>query len=141
MGDRANIAIKQNSRRGEPSRIYFYTHWSGHELPIILQDALSRGQGRWNDEPYLARIIFSEMIKGEVLDETGYGISTYIIDGDGYPLLVVDAETQTVSLEGGDVIGAPLTFSEFVHTHLSQRDPWSSLTAAVNAKADAATSE
>lgn len=148
MGDRANIAIKQNHRteggrlvKLEKSQlIFFYTHWQGSVLPLILQDALKRGRGRWGDDAYLARIIFCEMIKDSVLDETGYGISMYVPDSDGYPLLVVDGEGQTVEVwhdADGEQIGASLTFSEFVNTHLSVRDPWASLTAAVNAKADA----
>ena len=37
MGDRANIEMVYES--GE--KIYFYTHWSGSELPEILQNALN----------------------------------------------------------------------------------------------------
>ena len=61
-----------------------------------MQD-LKRNQ-RWDDEPYLTRIIFSEMIKDNIEDETGYGISTYICD-NSYPILVVDTEKQEVSIQ------------------------------------------
>lgn len=143
MGDRANIVIKQNPGRDQPpSRIFFYTHWSGSELPVILQDALKRGQPRWTDESYLARIIFSEMIKDAVDDVTGYGISAYITD-NSYALLVVDAETETVALEdanSGKQIGASVSFTEFVALGLADPanpllDPWRVLTDALEAKA------
>lgn len=100
MGDRANIAIKQNdlqTKDGEPVHIYFYTHWSGEDLPMILQSALRRGEPRWNDTPYLSRIIFSEMIQDDVLDETGYGISTYICDNE-HDIIYIDPESNTVSI-------------------------------------------
>lgn len=91
MGDRANVRFVE--RKG--NEIYFYTHWDGYRLPEILASALYRGRGRWDDESYLARIIFSEMIKNDVLNETGYGISTYQTDHN-YPDLVVNVEFQFV---------------------------------------------
>ena len=87
MGDRGNIKVND---------IYLYSHWNGSELGNILKDALIRGKERWHDAPYLTRIIFSEMIKDEVMDETGYGISTQICDNE-HEILVVDTEKQTVS--------------------------------------------
>lgn len=137
MGDSANIAIKQHPARGSSTRVYFYTHWDGFVLPLILQRALVRGKGRWNDEPYLARIIFSEMIKDSVLTDTGYGISTYRCDGDGYPVLVVDVRTQTVTLEDpdyGEQVGDPLTFNEYVALKLECVDPWTVAKAAAITK-------
>jgi hypothetical protein len=99
MGDRANIAIKQQIKdeKGNPVYIYFYTHWSGSELPEILKSALIRGQSRWGDDQYLSRIIFSEMIQNDVLNETGYGIGTYIGDNE-HTIIYVDNNAQTVSI-------------------------------------------
>lgn len=91
MGDRANIKFVEV----EGGEIFFYTHWSGYRLPEILAEALKRGQGRWNDESYLARIIFSEMIKDEVLETTGAGISTYRTDYE-YDDLIVDVANQRI---------------------------------------------
>ena len=56
---------------------------------------MKRGENRWGDDSYLARIIFSEMIQHEVLKETGYGISPYGPDGDD--TFLVDLENQTVN--------------------------------------------
>ena len=92
MGDRANICMEYET--GE--KIYFYAHWQGSQLPEILQNALKRGKDRWGDESYLARIIFSEMIKDTILEETGYGISPYITD-NGHPIIVVNCKRQMVT--------------------------------------------
>jgi len=93
MGNRANICMEYEN--GE--KIFFYTHWQGSQLPKILQNALKRGKDRWDDEHYLARIIFSEMIQDTVLEETGYGISPYITDNQ-HPIIVVNCTTQIVAL-------------------------------------------
>ena len=89
MGDRANIVIRSDDATSEHNTLYLYTHWSGSELPKILAAALKRGKSRWDDEPYLNRIIFSEMIKDNPMGETGFGITPYVTDGDDR-LLVVD---------------------------------------------------
>ena len=91
MGDRGNIVMVEKTG----NKIYFYTHWDGSDLPRILRQALIRGKGRWDDEPYLARIIFSEMIKDNILEETGYGISTYQPDYN-HSDLEVHCSSQTV---------------------------------------------
>ena len=102
MGDRANIKIK--SSEGE---MFFYSHWSGSELPITLQNALKR-KVRWGDDIYLNRIIFSEMIKDSVMDETGYGLSTFVGDGDDR-IVTVNTDNQTVTFYGKEY-----TFSEYI---------------------------
>jgi hypothetical protein len=98
MGDRANIVIVQHPHppiKGKPPLVYFYSHWGGHQLPATLQKALRRKE-RWSDESYLARIIFCGMVEGYEKEPTSFGIATYLCDNE-YPLLVVDAEKQTVS--------------------------------------------
>lgn len=99
MGDRGNIVIKQNHSEG--GYLYLYTHYGGSEMPRTLQDALKRGRQCWSDEQYLARVVFSEMIKDNVMDLDCYGISNYIGD-NGQDLLVVDVEEQMVSRVHGD---------------------------------------
>jgi hypothetical protein len=105
MGDRANIRFVYSDGRD----IFFYTHWDGYDLPVILRNALVRGEGRWSDESYLARIIFSEMIQGDILSETGYGIDVHPAGDAQYPLITVFSATQEV--EGRD--GRRYTFSEY----------------------------
>jgi len=76
MGERNNINLMNDG-------IYLYSHWEDKEsLKEILKQALIRGKDRWKDRQYLNRIIFSEMIKNNVLDNTGYGLSSELYDGD-----------------------------------------------------------
>jgi hypothetical protein len=79
--------------------VYLYTHWTGDSLPTTVAAALRRGKGRWSDNTYLTRIVFSEMIKGDILGETGFGIAASIDDVDGEDRIVdVDTAAQTVTL-------------------------------------------
>lgn len=105
MGDRANIVVTDAN-----NHIVLYTHWAGTELPNILKSALKRGESRWGDLPYLTRIIFCEMIKGDVMDTTGYGISQEIGDGDDR-ILTVNVDKQTVNDYNGNVF----TFEEYIN--------------------------
>jgi hypothetical protein len=80
------------------------TSYRAECLEDTLRDALVRGRSRWADPAYLARIIFSEMIKDEVLETTGYGLAPYVMD-DQYPTIEVDLRHRMV----GDQ-----SFEEFV---------------------------
>lgn len=107
MGDRGNIVVKQNRRDQNDTYIYLYTHWSGSDIGQTLQNALKRSKDRWEDEQYLTRIIFSEMIKDSVMDTDGFGISTYQGDNE-HDFLVVDSAKQTVSrVKEGDPGATP----------------------------------
>lgn len=108
MGDRANIEMKSTE-----GSIYLYTHWNGSGLPLTLKNALSR-EKRWDDEAYLTRIIFCEMVKGEEQGETGYGISLQIQDNE-HPLVVVDTDSQTVGIGGHT-----WTFGEYIESSNDQ---------------------
>jgi hypothetical protein len=94
MGDRGNIIIKDAD-----STVYLYTHWTGSDLPNVLRNSLKRAKtandNRWDDGPYLARIIFWDMIKDQHPEETrGFGISS--VEGDGGTNITVDVGRQTV---------------------------------------------
>jgi len=82
MGDRGNIFFV-DVRQGETfAGIYMYTHWSGSSLPGLVREALKRGRGRWGDAPYLARVVFCELVKDSILEEVGFGLSTKIGDNE-----------------------------------------------------------
>lgn len=106
MGDRGNIQVKENAA---DNGVFFYSHWGGSDLPKIVSSALKRGQSRWGDTPYLARIIFCEMIEGDERGETGYGISTQECDPN-YPLIIVNDGDRTVQI--GENVWPFKTFSE-----------------------------
>ena len=96
MGDRANVVIIDSSTDlCSRTAVFLYAHWSGSDLPEILACALKRGRERWDDAPYLARIIFNDMTQGDPQSLTGFGISTDLTDNE-YPLLVVDTIQQRV---------------------------------------------
>lgn len=92
MGDRAYVKIVDCE-----STVYLYTHNRGTELPVLLQTALSRGQDRWVDGAYLARIIFSEMTKDYENGLTGFGISSVIGDEDER-ILTINIDDQTAQV-------------------------------------------
>lgn len=93
MGDRGNIVMEYEDNK----RIYFYSHWRGSDLPLILQVSLQK-KVRWNDESYLARIIFNGLTDGVEQEETGFGIAPYICDNE-HDLLIVNPSKQTVTRE------------------------------------------
>lgn len=94
MGDRSNIVVQQ----ANGDRVYLYGHWMGADAINVTTDVLSR-RTRWADEAYLTRMLFSKMVEGDLDGETGYGISTDMVDNDGYPLIVLKPETMTMFLE------------------------------------------
>lgn len=110
MGDRANIRVVEE----QGGTLYFYTHWSGTELPATLAVALDAGRGRWNDESYLSRIIFSRMVREDIDGETGYGLSTYRGDFE-HEDLVVHMREQSVT----DRDREQLPFEQFIDKHLN----------------------
>lgn len=84
MGDRGNVSIKQSNGQ----KLWVYTHWSGSDLPKLVQDGLKfanggrHGQSRWNDQPYFNRCIISAVIGEKHLhDNTGYGVDVECGDG------------------------------------------------------------
>lgn len=113
MGDRANVVVKDGD-----STVWLYTHNEGSDLPGVLRESLQRGKERWHDGPYLARIIFDDMTRGDQ-ELTGFGISSVPGDGDNR-ILLVNVDTQTVTItrhvEGSATWpGKPVSFDEYVN--------------------------
>lgn len=90
MGDRAQVLITEDGQTG----VFLYTHWDGNQLPTTLAHALRRGESRWDDAPYLARVIFTDMVRGQLDELTGFGISN--TDTDGFTI-TVNVAVQTVT--------------------------------------------
>jgi hypothetical protein len=106
MGDRANVKI---------AGVHLYTHWGGSALPFVVRDSLKK-KWRWEDETYLARIIFCDMIRGQEDGETGFGISAQMCDNE-HPILHINCENQEVHFldcgrEGGELVMVP--FEEYI---------------------------
>lgn len=90
MGTRAQVHIVDTG-------IYLYQHYDGYALPTIVRNALIRGLSRLNDDEYLTRIIFSEMIKSDIDGTTGYGIGN-VQHGDIEYLITVDVGKQRITV-------------------------------------------
>ena len=113
MGDRGNIFITKNeSTLDGDLGIYLYTHWNGYRIKQTLQTALKRQQ-RWDDEAYLNRIIFCEMVKGFEEAETGYGISLEMQDNNND---IVNILTDPQEVRIGE---EKWSFAEFIELSLS----------------------
>ena len=104
------------------SGVYLYQHMDGYDLPNIVQSALKRKE-RWDDEEYLSRIIFSEMIENYIQGPTGYGIGTsQHVDIEW--LVEVNAEDQEIKVRHGygslEVVWSG-SFSEFITSDVSDK--------------------
>lgn len=104
VGNRGEIYVHE----GDAPGVYLYTHWDASALPHVVQRTLisREGRNRWNDAPYLTRIMFEVLIRGNERQETGYGISARRSDGR---VIDVDVAAQTVTLDNGD----SRSFAEF----------------------------
>lgn len=107
MGERSNIAIVQM----DGTRVWLYGHWMGNES--LTHAVAGLKSGRSTDDSYLARVIFTSMVKGDIGGETGYGITTYITDNE-YPVVVIDPQSQKVWLEPGGDRTPRVSYSKFI---------------------------
>lgn len=109
MGTRSNIRLTYSDR----NKVVFYQHWDGDTLSDVLKAALKRGKERWDDAPYLARIIFSEMVKDDIEGLTGWGITTEVQEENWFTL-DVNLEEQMVEWVDRGGKGHCLSFAEFI---------------------------
>lgn len=114
MGDRANIKV-YNSLEPQSGQVFLYTHWRGSDLPFILQTALKKNW-RWDDDQYLARIIFDEMTNDCHGQELGFGISSVVWDGADR-VLSVDVGEQKVEYKSNY-----WHFQEYINLNEDQLD-------------------
>jgi hypothetical protein len=114
MGDRANVVIRT---KGNPD-LFLYTHWRGDNLDSIVHTALTFAaeSNRLRDDPYLARIIFCEMVGDHLRDATGFGISTVLTDNE-HPIIVIDVDSQTIGLAAAtalDRVEGAIPIADFI---------------------------
>ena len=98
MGVRTDVKLVYENNE----KIYLYSHWDevGY-LKNVIKEVLKR-KVRWDDNAYLARMIFSAMVKNDIDSETGYGLSP---SSSGDSEVEVDFRSQKVD-------GVP--FEEFI---------------------------
>lgn len=120
MGDRSNIVIESNTYerndegktvKSDTERVYLYAHWSGSDVIESAIHGLESGRG--DDPAYLARIIFQHMIRDDGESETGFGISASEQDNE-HPIIVINADEQRVSIEGGTSPIVNVTYADFL---------------------------
>jgi hypothetical protein len=103
MGNRSNVYFKQVAEGFDSegnavsidSGIYMYCHLDGERIAQKVHLALSRRK-RWDDDSYLARILFQTILDGDT-DTIGYGLSLSQTDSENN-VLVVDVDKQYVAL-------------------------------------------
>ncbi len=103
MGDRGQVFIKEEG-------VYLYTHWGARGLVLTVRKALSKNW-RWDNQEYLARIIFDEMIGKDQGTETGYGIGTQE-HGDIWRLITITKDK--IKVEDHDHIVFEGIYDEFI---------------------------
>jgi hypothetical protein len=96
MGNRASIGITQWA---PDNLVWLYTHWYGPRIVTWVQETLARRQ-RWDDGPYLARMVFERMLadEPEPMGETNLGICTGPAPDANQPYLIIDTTSQTVKM-------------------------------------------
>lgn len=97
MGDRAMAEIKT-----QDGSLYFYTHWSGRELPADALKALEAAKPRLGDDSYATKIVVDSLIKasGSRDKETGAGLMLKPNAEDEYNN---DQPSVIIDLVGGKV--------------------------------------
>ena len=119
MSDIGNVLVRHGK-----SAVFLSTASAGGSLPVVVRGALARRE-RWNDGPYLARIVFCQMIRLNEVDADwaadwridgtlGYGISSRLdAAGDAaHPVIALNADTQDVlylTVEAASRIGEGAT--------------------------------
>lgn len=122
MGMRQNIKlvyIPQDIEKTITEKaIYIYSHWGGgfEYRDSSLADAIVRALGkheRWDDPEYLARMIFSEVVKEDVNGNTGFGLAPYEMDSN--------FNTIEIDLQGKMIDG--WTYQQFIDGYLDFENP------------------
>ena len=115
MGNRGHIVIRSH----HTGDVWLYSHKGGDFLHRDLRAALDRGRDHWDDPSYLARIVFCQMLHGDVDGTQGYGI-TGRPDDNEQDILVADTDARAVLTWPPDYTGGSDTptsrtpFAEYV---------------------------
>ena len=132
MGDRGQVHMKDLG-------VWLYTHWSATELPDLVRKSLGRSRGkdvpnlpfkeggRWDDPEYLTRIIFCDMLEGDLEGLTGYGIGKDQ-HGDVYRVIEIQCPARHLEQEDrirvlrgdkGETVRWEGSFDEFINSDIN----------------------
>jgi len=110
MGARTTWKIVSN----EDTAVWLYGHWSGGTKFQDTQEALAKAEPRWTDSTYGARIFISQIIGDAWDSETGFGITSTLIDSPN-PFEESYFDTTLDFSEGTITIGDKVwSFAEFI---------------------------
>jgi hypothetical protein len=87
MGARCNFIFKQE----EDLALALFSHWGEGSMHEDLAAALKHAEPRYGDIEYYTRMVISYLIKDDILDEEGFGISAVNPNNLGYlehPILI-----------------------------------------------------
>ena len=104
MGARTNFELKDSQ-----GSVWLYSHWGGDNKSMDFAKALQHAEPRWGDVSYAIRMVISYLIKDNLMEDTGYGITSYESGEESYDPLSADFVSNTVSYEQ-----EVFTFEEFV---------------------------
>lgn len=115
MGCRGQILI-------EDTGVFLYTHWGANRMVDDLKKALSLHK-RWDDDEYLARIIFCQLVKDDIDGTISYGIGTSQ-HGDIEKLISINCQEETI--EVNDLYMGTITkfssFEDFISFKETEKD-------------------
>jgi hypothetical protein len=94
MGARTNFELQDGI-----GSIWLYSHSGGDDKSIDFAKALEHARPRWGDTPYAIRMVVSHLIQDRLLDDTGYGLTSYEAGEENYDPLTANFETKVVYYE------------------------------------------
>jgi len=94
MGCRGQVCVKMWDN--DPD-VYLCTHYTAHNLPDLVRQVILDGR-RIEDNSYLARIIFCQMVQSHLFDDRGFGIDTCLYT-DIQVLVTVDPDKKKVVVD------------------------------------------
>lgn len=123
MGSRRNIGIQQDE-----GWVWIYTHWGAERMLPIVQRALIRGNERWSDPSYLARIVFCQLLHDEsargqdvigrypglLMSTTSLGISTEPSDWNMPHIMLGSAGAVQIGFDWGHPKNQAWSFDQFI---------------------------
>jgi hypothetical protein len=103
MGHRAYLLVLEDLPSTLPvTGVYFYTHWGGKLLPLLVREALSKRIG-WDSPPFLAGLFFKTMTAGKAESDLGFGIAAGPFETE-FNVMVVDPFTKRVLICDDDTM-------------------------------------
>jgi hypothetical protein len=104
MGARTNFELQDDK-----GSVWLYSHWGGDNKSMDFAKALEHARPRWGDVSYAIRMVISYLIKDSLMEDTGYGLSSWESGEESYDALSANFVTNTVNYEQ-----EVFTFEEFV---------------------------